>query len=143
MKLQGRIQAFFGDDWEDTFDSIAAAPGALGGLSLAGLRQFRPIDLVAFALVLAGWAWIGGGVLVGGDDRLGLVALALLPTLLWLAAGVAGALIFEVAGLGKGSLAYWESYVLILIFALFGVLSLRLALSPAGRRVYRREPPSA
>ena len=137
MNLTSRLQAFFGDDWEDTLDSLVAAPGALGGLSLTGLRQLRAVDFAALALVIAGWAWLIGGVLIEGNRNLALIGLALLPTFLWLAAGIAGALVFEVGGLGKRSLAYWESYVLIAIFALFGVASLRVALSPKGRRVYR------
>ena len=46
-------------------------------------------------------------------------------------------LVFEISGLGVGVLAYWESYALMLVFGLFGVVSLRLALNPRGVRVYR------
>jgi hypothetical protein len=141
--MAGRVQTFLGDDWEDTFDSLVSAPGALGGLLLGGLRQLRPVDVAAFGLVLAGWAWIGATFAASGvDQQFWHVALGLLPTLLWLAAGIAAALIFEVGGLGARTLGYWEAYGFMLLFALFGVLSLRVALSPESRRVYRGGPPA-
>jgi hypothetical protein len=133
---------FFGDDWDDAVDSIKSAPGALGGMALSALRQLRAVDVAAFALVIAGWLWIAAGypgVSSAGSLHL---TLALLPTFLWLAAGIAGGLIFEVSGLGYRVLAYWEAYVLMLLFALFGVTSLRVALNPHGRRVHRGPPPS-
>jgi hypothetical protein len=130
------MQSFFGDDWEEALDSLKSAPGALGGIMLSALRQVRPVDVAAFSLVVIGWAWAIGGHLVAGQGSAPLLALALLPTFLWLAAGAAGAVIFEVGGLGVRSLAYWESYVLILVFALFGSVSLRLAVAPGGRVVY-------
>ncbi len=131
------FQAFFGDDWDEALDSLRSAPGALGGIALSALRQVRPIDLAAFSLVLAGWLWVAAGFIASDNDSIGLLALALLPSALWLAAGVAGALIFEISGIGVRILAYWEAYVLILLFAFFGVASLRLALNPTGSRIYR------
>jgi hypothetical protein len=136
----GRFQAFFGDDWDDAFDSIKSAPGAIGNLVVGCARQLRLVDGIAFALVVAGWLWLTFGYAVGGDHRVGLLVLALLPTLLWLAAGITGALIFEVGGIGVRILGYWEAYVLLLLFTLFGVASLRIALSPKDRRVYRGTP---
>ncbi len=135
--MAGRIQEFFGDDWEDALDSLKSAPGAFGNLLIAALRQVRPLDGLAFAVVIAGWAWVVCGYGVAGDHRPAFLVLALLPTALWLAAGVIGGLVFEVGGIGVRSLAYWESYLLILLFAAFGVISLRLALNPRDRRVYR------
>ena len=64
-------------------------------------------------------------------------AFALLPTLAWFAAGITGALVFEISGLGPRVLGYWESYVIIALLALFGVVSLRLALNPRDLRVHR------
>jgi len=64
----------------------------------------------------------------------------LLPLLLWIVAGVAGGLVFHVGAIGRGALAFWETYVLLLLFAAFGLISLRLALDPRGRRVYRAPP---
>ena len=137
MDVVAGFQAFFGDDWDDALDSLRSAPGALGGVALSALRQVRALDIAVFGLVVAGWLWLVFGYALEGDHRLGLVLLALAPTVLWLAAGVAGVLVFEVSGLGVGVLAYWESYALMLMFALFGVVSLRLALNPRGVRVYR------
>jgi hypothetical protein len=135
--MAGKFQEFFGDD---AIDSLKSAPGALGGLLLGSLRQIRLTDFVAFALVLAGWAWIAG-------DLLGLVSLgrwevllALMPTLLWLTAGIAGVLIFEISGLGVRVLAFWEAYVLILVFALLGSVTLRIALGRDARRIHRGPP---
>ncbi len=139
------LPAFFGDDWEDALDSLMSAPGALGGLTLTALRQLRPVDGAAFVLVVAGWAWLVIGYGVLGERELWTTLLALLPTGLWLIAGVAGGLIFEISGLGARVLAYWESYVLVLLFALFGVASLRLALNVPGVRISRGpvRPPKA
>ena len=47
---------------------------------------------------------------------------------------------YRVGGFGPRSLAYWESYLLILLFAAFGAVSLRLAFNPKDRRVYRAPP---
>jgi hypothetical protein len=138
VDMAGGIQAFFGDDWDDAIDSLKSAPGALGGVMLSGLRQVRVVDAAAFGLVIAGWVWIIGTYLHSGTDQQAWhVALGLLPLALWLLAGITGALIFEIGGLGPRTMAYWESYVLLLVFAVFGVLSLRVALSPESRQIHR------
>ncbi len=134
-----RIQEIFGDDLEDTLDSLKSAPGAFGNILVAAVRQFRLVDAAAFALVLAGWAFFAYGLIV--DHSVGLLLVALLPTILWLACGIAGGVIFHVGGIGYRSLLYWESYVLILIFSGIGVLALRLALNPHDRHIHRAAPP--
>jgi hypothetical protein len=135
-----RIQEIIlGDDFEDTLDSIKSAPGAVGNIIVAAIRQFRLVDAAVFALVLAGWATFVYGVVT--ELAVEWLLLALVPTALWLACGIAGGVIFHVGGIGYGSLRYWESYVLILIFSGFGVLALRLALNPRDRRIHRAAPP--
>ena len=131
------MQNFFGDDWDEALDSIVSAPGALGGLMLSCLRQVRAVDAAAFAIVLAGWASLALAAALGYGIPWWHLALAALPTVLWLAAGITGVIIFEVGGLGYRSLTYWEAYVLILLFSVLGVLSLRMALSPESRLVHR------
>ena len=133
----GRFQDFFGDDWEDALDSIKSAPGAFGNLFVGAIRQIRFVDGIGLALVGAGWLWLILGYGVAGDHSTHLLVLALLPTLLWFIAGIAGGLIFEIGGIGVRALGYWESYLLILLFAVFGLTSLRIALNPRDRRVYR------
>lgn len=133
----GRLQDFFGDDWEDTLDSLKSAPGAFGNIVVAAARQVRIVDGAALALVIAGWTWVVAGYGIAGEHQVGLVLLSLAPSLLWLAAGAVGGLVFEIGGIGVRALGYWESYLLILLFAVFGVISLRLALNPKDRRVYR------
>ena len=133
----GRLQDFFGDDWQEALDSLMSAPGAFGNILVGAARQVRLIDAAAFAFVLAGWLWLIAGYGFAGDHRPGLVLLAVLPSGLWLVAGVIGGLIFEIGGIGVRSLAYWESYLLMLLFAAFGLISLRLALNPKDRRIYR------
>jgi hypothetical protein len=128
--MAGGLQSFFGDDWDDAFDSIKSTPAAMGGIMLSAARQLRGPDAVALALVFAGWIWIGATFFSSGFDQLAWhVALGAAPTVLWLSAGVIGALIFEIGGLGFRTMAYWEAYVLILVLAIFGLLSLRVALS--------------
>ena len=139
-KMSGRLSVLFGEDWEDAVDSLKAAPGALGNVAYAVLRQFRVIDLAAMAIVITGWGWMAYSFGGGDSPSLTTILVALLPTALWLACGAAGALIFEVSGLGYRSLVYWESYLIILVVALFGTASLRLALQPKGARVYRAAP---
>jgi purine-cytosine permease-like protein len=134
-----RIQEIFGDDLEDTLDSIKSAPGAFGNILVAAVRQFRLVDAAAFALVVAGWALFAYAATADLDARV--AVLGLLPSILWLACGIAGGIIFHVGGIGYRSLLYWESYALILIFSGFGVLALRLALNPHDRRIYRAAPP--
>ena len=91
--------------------------------------------------MIAGWAWVIFGALIGGDQRSVLLVLAILPSVLWLAAGATGAIIFEVGGIGPRVLTYWESYVIIVVFSLLGVVALRLALLPREGRIYRPAPP--
>lgn len=131
------LQEFFGDDLEEALDSIKSVPGAFGNIFLAAVRQVRLLDALAVAVVLAGWAWFIGGYLIAGESSAALLILSIAPTIAWLAAGVAGGLVFHISAIGMRSLAYWEAYLLILLFAAFGVISLRLALDPRGRRVYR------
>jgi len=135
------LQIFFGDDWEDALDSIKSAPGAIGNLLVGFVRQVRPVDGLALAIVLAGLGWLIAGFGIAGEHRTDVLLLALLPVVVWFAAGIAAGLIFEVGGIGIRTLGYWESYVLILLFAVFGVASLRVALSPKDRRVYRSSSP--
>jgi hypothetical protein len=133
-----RIQEIFGDDLEDTLDSIKSAPGAFGNILVAAVRQFRLVDAAAFALVVAGWCLSAYALIT--EQSLALVLGGLVPSGLWLACGIAGGVIFHVGGIGYRSLLYWESYALILIFCGFGVLALRLALNPHDRRIHRAAP---
>lgn len=132
-----RIQAFFGDDLEEAWDSIRSVPGAFGNIVVGVLRQVRAVDAVAFAIVLAGLGWLVIGHVILGERHLGLYLMSIFPLGLWLVAGIVGGLIFHIGGVGRSALSYWESYVLLLLFACFGVISLRLALDPRDRRVYR------
>ena len=135
--ILNRLQAFFGDDWEDAFDSLKSTPGAFGNILVAAIRQIRPIDSLAISLIAAGWLWLIARYGFAGDHSFELLLLALLPTLLWLLAGIIGGLVFEIGGIGLRSLGYWEAYLLIIPFAAFGAITLRLALNPRDRRVYR------
>jgi hypothetical protein len=132
-----RLQAFFGDDLEETFDSIMSAPGAFGNVGVAAFKQIRPIDVVALVLVVAGWAWLIGGYLIAEERQSVVLVLSVLPTVLWLVAGVIGGFVFHIGVIGYRSLGFWESYVLIGILSVLGVISLRIALDPRGRNVYR------
>ena len=132
-----RFQAFFGEDLEETLDSLRSVPGAFGNIVVGVIRQVRPIDAIAFAAVIAGLVWLIGGHVILGERHLGLYLVSVLPLVLWLAAGIIGGFIFHIGAIGRGSLAFWETYVLLLLFAAFGVISLRLALDPRDRRVYR------
>jgi hypothetical protein len=132
-----RLQAFFGDDLEETFDSIKSAPGAFGNIGVAAFKQVRPIDLVALGLVIGGWAWFLGGYVIAEERDSVVLFLSVLPTFLWLVAGIVGGLVFHIGAIGYRSLGYWESYVLIGILSILGVISLRIALDPRGRNVYR------
>ncbi len=133
----GRFPDFFGDDWQESLDSLKSAPGAFGNILVAASRQVRLLDGLAFALVVAGWLWAIGGFVILGNHDVALLALALLPSVLWFAAGMVGGLVFEIGGIGVHSLLYWESYLLILVCTGFGPIILRLALNPRDRRVYR------
>lgn len=135
--MAGGFQIFFGDDWDDTVDSIKSTPGAIAGLALSASRQLKPVDLLALGLMVGGWLWIASGYAGVANPGGWHLTLALLPTAVWFGAGIAGGLIFEISGLGYRVLAYWEAYVLILLFTVFGVTSLRVALNPHGRRIHR------
>ena len=135
-----RLVDFFGEDLEETLDSLLSAPGAFGNIFVAAVRQIRITDLLIFGLVVAGWAWIIAGFLIAGDHSATALSIAVLPTALWLIAGVVAGFIFHVGAIGPRSLAYWESYVLISVFAVFGIVSLRVALDPRERRVHRATP---
>jgi hypothetical protein len=137
-----RLQAFFGDDLEETWDSLRSLPGAFGNIIVAVVRQVRPVDAAALAVVLAGLTWLVVGHVILGERNLSLYLVSVLPLALWLVAGVVGGFVFHIGAIGRGSLAYWESYMLIMFFAIFGVISLRLALDPRDRRVYHASPPS-
>jgi hypothetical protein len=132
-----RLQVFFGDDLEETFDSILSAPGAFGNIGVAAMKQVRPLDAAAFGLVVAGWVWFLGGYAFAEERQTAVLVLSILPSLLWLAAGIAGGFIFHIGAIGYRSLGYWESYVLIGILSVLGVISLRIALDPRGRNVHR------
>ena len=132
-----RLQVFFGEDLEEALESLKSAPGAFGNILVAALKQIRLVDLAFIALMSVGWGWLIGGYLIQGDHSFGLALLAVLPSVVWLLAGLTGATMFVTGGIGPRALAYWESYVLILLFSGFGVISLRLALNPGDYRVYR------
>jgi hypothetical protein len=138
-----RLQAFFGDDLEETWDSLRSVPGAFGNIIIAVVRQVRPLDAAALAVVLAGLSWLVVGHVILGERHLSLYLVSILPLALWLVAGIVGGFVFHIGAIGRGSLAYWESYMLILFFAIFGVISLRLALDPRERRVYHVSPPTS
>ena len=136
----GRLGGFFSDEWDDTLDSIKSAPGAFGNIFIASLRQVRLVDAIALTLVVAGWLWLLVALVLGHEMSSGRLMLGFLPTLAWMAAGATGALVFEIGGIGPRVLRYWESYVLIAFFSLLGTVSLRLALNPKDRVVYRNPP---
>ena len=90
--MAGGIQAFFGDGWADALDSLKSRRAALGGVMLSGLRQVRPLEALAFALVLAGRVVTTVTYFGSTDQRAWHIALGLCCAAR-LAAGVAGALI--------------------------------------------------
>jgi hypothetical protein len=132
-----KLQTFFGDDLEETLDSLLSAPGAFGNIIVGVARQVRLFDYTMLALVIAGWAWLVFGVALEDNESPWLMAAAILPTALWLLCGLIGGLIFEVGGVGWRTLAYWEAYLLMLVFIVMGVITLRIAVNPRDRRVYR------
>jgi hypothetical protein len=132
-----RLQALFGDDLEDQLGSLLSAPGAFGNIIMGVARQVRLVDAVMFGLVVIGWGWIIFGFGVEANDNALLLALAVLPTVLWLLCGLVGGLIFEVGGVGWRALTYWEGYLLMLVFIASGVITLRLAMNPGDRQVVR------
>jgi hypothetical protein len=137
-----RIQEFFGDDFEETLDSLLSVPGAFGNIALGVIRQIKPVDGAAFLLVAAGWAWLFFSYLGGHERSSSMIMVALLPTGIWFTSGIIAGFIFHIGAIGMRSLAYWESYLLILLFGAFGIISLRTALDPRDRRVYRAKPTS-
>ena len=135
--LRLRFRSFFGDDLEDTWDAVRSVPGAFGNIVVGVVRQIRLFDLMALSVVVAGLAWLLIGHLAferGGATH---YVLSALPLALWFAAGIFAGFVFHIGAIGKRALRYWESYMLILLFGVFGVLSLRLALDPRDRRVFR------
>jgi hypothetical protein len=132
-----KLQTFFGDDLEETLDSLLSAPGAFGNIIVGVVRQVRIVDAVMFALVILGWGWLVFGYALEDNDDTMLLSLAILPTVLWLFCGLVGGLIFEIGGVGWRTLAYWEAYLLMLVFIAMGVITLRLAVNPRDRQVYR------
>jgi hypothetical protein len=133
----GRFQGFFGDDWEDTLDSVLSMPGAFGNICVAAARQIKPWDVLAMALVAASLLWLVAGYLIGGNHDALWATLALVAIGAWLVCGAVGGVWFSVGGIGKRALLYWESYLLIALFAAFGTVSLRIALNPKDRLVHR------
>jgi len=138
-----KLQAIFGDELEETFDSLLSVPGAFGNVIIGIARQVRLIDAIFLGLVLAGWGWLAVGYTLSENDDMLFLALALLPTVAWVICGFVAGLIFEVGGVGWRALAFWESYLLLIVFIMFGVISLRIAINPKDRRVYRGTPPAA
>lgn len=138
-----KLQTFFGDDLDETLDSLWSAPGAFGNIFVGVAKQFRLFDALVLALVFAGWSWLVFGFVLGDNDDLLLLILAVLPTLAWVICGFIGGLFFEISGVGWRTLGYWEAYLLMLVFISMGVISLRLALSPGDRIVHRGSPPSS
>jgi hypothetical protein len=136
----GKLQSFFGDDWEDTWDAVISAPGALGNVVVGAARQVRLVDFVCLALMAAGIVWLIYGYLIQGDHRIGLALLALLPIAVWLVAGFIGGWLFVVGSIGLKALRYWESYLFIAMFVTFGTVSMRLAISPRDGRIHRPTP---
>ena len=133
----GRFQGFFGDDWEDTLDSVLSVPGAFGNIVVAAVRQVKPWDALAMVLVLASLGWLLLGYLISGDHDSRYAWFSLLAIAAWLVCGTVGGLVFSVGGIGRRALWYWESYLLIGLFAAFGTVSLRIALNPKDRLVHR------
>jgi len=132
-----KLQTFFGDNLEEQLDSLLSAPGAFGNIIVGVARQVRLVDAAMFALVVTGWGWILFGYAFEDNDDTLLLALALLPSVIWFLCGLIGGLIFEIGGVGWRTLTYWEAYLLMLVFITMGVITLRLAVNPRDRHVYR------
>jgi hypothetical protein len=77
------------------------------------------------------------GYLVKGNHDWLWAGLSVVAIAAWLLCGAAGGFVFSVGGIGKRALWYWESYLLIGLFAAFGTVSLRIALNPKDRLVHR------
>jgi hypothetical protein len=134
--LGTRFVASVGDDLEATWDRVRSAPGAFGNIFVGVIRQVRLPDVLAFGVVLTGLVWLVVGYAFFDQRGADHVLISLTPLALWFVAGVVAGFIFHVGAVGRQSLAYWESYMLILLFGVFGVISLRLALDPRDRRVF-------
>jgi hypothetical protein len=128
---------FFGDDWEDTLDSVLSVPGAFGNIVVAAVKQIKVWDAVAMVLVVASVLWLLVGYLISGDHDWKPTTLALVAIVAWLTCGTVGGFFFTIGGVGKRSLWLWESYLLVGLFAAFGTVSLRIALNPKDRLVHR------
>ncbi len=135
-----KLQTFFGDDLEETLDSLLSAPGAFGNILVGVTRQVRLYDAAMLLLVFSGWGWLIFGYWLSDNDDTLLLVLSVLPTVLWLLCGLIGGLIFEVGGVGWRTLGYWEAYLLMLVFITMGAITLRIAISPSDRIVYRGSP---
>jgi hypothetical protein len=133
----GRFQGFFGDDWEDTLDSVLSVPGAFGNICVAAAKQIKPWDALAMALVAASLGWLLFGYLLSGNHDAVWTSMSLLAVVAWLSCGAVGGVWFSVGGIGRRALLFWESYLLIALFAAFGTVSLRIALNPKDRLVHR------
>jgi hypothetical protein len=133
----GKLQNFFGDDWEDTLEAFLSAPGALGNIVVGAVRQVRLVDIVALVAMIGGFFWLLYGFLLEGDHNVMFAGLALAPILVWLTAGFIGGYMFVVGAIGLRSLRYWESYLFIALFVTFGTVSLRLAVTPSDGAVIR------
>ncbi len=135
-----KLKGMFGEEIEDTFDSLLSVPGAFGNIFVGIAKQIRLFDAAFLALIFAGWMWLLFGVVISDNDDTVLLLLAVLPTIAWVICGIVGGLIFEVGGVGWRSLALWESYLLMVVFITFGVISLRIAVNPKDRHIYRGTP---
>jgi hypothetical protein len=128
---------FFGDDLEDTLDSVLSVPGAFGNIVVAAVKQIKVWDAAAMLLVAAGLLWLLVGYLISGDHDWKPAVAAVVAIVAWLACGTVAGFFFTIGGVGKRSMLLWESYLLIGLFAAFGTLSLRIALNPKDRLVHR------
>ena len=135
-----RFQGFFGDDWEDTLDSVLSVPGAFGNIVVAAVKQIKVWDAVAMVLVSVSLLWLLVGFLISGDHEATYAVPAALATVAWLVCGTVGGVAFIFGGVGKRAFLLWESYLLIGLFAAFGTVSLRIALNPKDRLVHRAPP---
>ena len=135
--MVGRFQGFFGDDLEDTIDSVLSVPGAFGNIVVAAVRQIKPWDALAMVLVLASLGWLLFGYLLSDNHDSTYATIALLTIGAWFISGTVAGFFFTIGGVGKRALWLWESYLLIGLFAAFGTVSLRIALNPKDRLVHR------
>ena len=132
-----KFQGFFGDDWEDTLDSVLSVPGAFGNIVVAAVKQIKVWDAAAMVLVCASLVWLLAGYLISGNHDAKYALPAVLATVAWLTCGTVGGVEFLFGGVGKRAFLLWESYLLVGLFAAFGTVSLRIALNPKDRLVHR------